>query len=217
MSALSIPGVTAASLTLTLIQPPQVAYGAVGSYTSAAQCPAPSGKTSTCATTAQLSTDLKLTVPILGIPTVLDIPLSAATGTATLSQVNCVNNVMSNVKINVSTNLVTTTGSGVTLAGINIGSLSISAVSNRAGTYTIVPPTSASETAAPPTNPQNFGTTTPSLHYSQVGIVSGVVTTLLNSTLTSVLGPVLQAAGVSLGGAQVADTSARCDVVSIVG
>jgi hypothetical protein len=40
---------------------------------------------------------------------------------------------------------------------------------------------------------------------------------LLNSTLQSVIGPVLQAAGVTLGGAQVADLSARCDVVSIVG
>jgi hypothetical protein len=116
---------------------------------------------------------------------------------------------------------VTTTGqgsNGLTLAGVNIGSLQIAAVGAVhpvAGTYTIVPPTSASEAAS--TNPQSFGVTSPSLGYSPAGAVPSLISTLLNSTLQSVIGPVLQAAGVTLGGAQVADLSARCDVVSIVG
>jgi hypothetical protein len=38
----------------------------------------------------------------------------------------------------------------------------------------------------------------------------------LNSNLGSVLGPILQDAGASVGGAQVADTWAKCDAVKIV-
>src|ERR1700722_1155156 len=75
-SALGITGVTTAQLYLTLVQPPQVAYGPVG----------------TTASTAQVQADLKLTLPILGV---LDIPLSAASGTATLKTVKCANNTMS--------------------------------------------------------------------------------------------------------------------------
>ncbi len=82
-SALSITGVTAATLSLSLVQPPQVAYGPVGSSTSASPCPVTAPATSTCATTAQVSSDLQLTVA----GQVLDIPLSAAVGYATLSQV----------------------------------------------------------------------------------------------------------------------------------
>ena len=61
-SALSITGVTAATLSLSLVQPPQVAYGPVGSSTSASPCPVTAPATSTCATTAQVSSDLQLTV-----------------------------------------------------------------------------------------------------------------------------------------------------------
>ena len=58
-SALNITGVTSAQLYLTLIQPPQVAFGPVG----------------TTAQTAQLQADLKLSVLGAGL---LDIPLTAA-------------------------------------------------------------------------------------------------------------------------------------------
>lgn len=215
-SALTLPGVSAASLTLNLVQPPQLAFGPVGSSTSAAQCPAPTGQTSTCATTAQVSADLQLTISVLGAPEVLDIPLSAATGTATLSQVNCTNNVMQSVKINVGTTAATTANqgsNGLSLAGVNIGTLTINGVSNKAGTYTVVPPTST--TVSGGTNPRNFGTTAPTLSVPGLSTLSPVYT-LITSQLQPVLGPVLQAAGASVGGAQVAATSATCDVVSIV-
>ena len=213
--SLTVAGLTISSsnLYLTLIQPPQIACpGPVGSYVLSGQCPAPSGQTSTCATTAQLSSDLKLSILGLGV---LDIPLSAATGIATLNQINCTNNVMTSVKLNVGTNLVT---GAVTLAGVGVATLNIAAVVGRIGTYTTVPPTYATEfpSSGPPTNPQNFGSTTPTFSYVGLSPLSPVKT-LLNSTLPPVLGPVLQAAGVQVGGAQVADTSARCDVVSIVG
>jgi hypothetical protein len=42
------------------------------------------------------------------------------------------------------------------------------------------------------------------------------VFTLLSSTLPGVLGPVLQATGVTVGGAEVADLSTNCGSVSVV-
>jgi len=215
-SALNLPGVTSASLYLTLVQPPQVAGpGPVGSYTSAGQCPAPTGSTSTCATTAQLSSDLKLTVSPLGQPEVLDIPLSAPTGTATLSQITCSNNVFQNAKINVGATSATGT---VSLAGSNIATLTVNGVNNKAGTYTVVPPNAT--TVGNGTNPRNFGSNgsnPPTLNYSGTTGNFSQVQSLLTTTLQPVLGPVLQVTGASVGGAQVADTTARCDVVSIVG
>jgi uncharacterized membrane protein len=211
-SALNITGVASASLYLHFGQPPQLAYGPVGSYTSAAQCPAPTGQTSTCATTTQLWSDLQLTLqPIVGLPTqVLDITLSGATGTATLSQVNCTNNVLQTVKINVDTSAAT---GNVSLNGANIATASVNGVTNKAGTYSVVPPNSTTVSGA--TNPRNFGTTTPSITVSGLGLVPSLVGTVL-STAQGALGPVLQATGFSVGGAQVAATSADCDDVSIV-
>jgi uncharacterized membrane protein len=205
-AALALPGVTSASLYLTLIQPAQVAYGPVGSSTTASPCPATTGQTSTCATTAQVQSDLKLTVS----GQVLDIPLSAATGYATLNSVACTNNLMTNVKINVAT---TATSGAVTLGGTNIATLTVNAVSNKAGSYTTVPPTAS--TASGATNPRNFGSTTPLLNYTGLSGASPVYN-LLTSILPPVLGPVLQVTGATVGGAQVADLSARCDVVSLV-
>ncbi len=86
-------------------------------------------------------------------------------------------------------------------------------MSNKAGSFSTVPPTSASVSAG--TNPRNFGSTTPLFSYSGLSSLSPVYT-LLSSVLPPVLGPVLQTAGASVGGAQVADLSARCDVVSVV-
>ena len=199
-AALSITGVTAATLSLSLVRPPQVAYGPVGSSTTASPCPVTAPATSTCATTAQVSSDLQLTVA----GQVLDIPLSAAVGYGTLSQVTCSNNVFQNAKINVSTTAAT---GAVTLAGLNIASLTISGVSNKAGSYGTVPPTSSSVSLG--TNPRTFGTTSPLFAYSSLSSGSPVYT-LLTSTLPPVLGPVLQTTGASIGGAQAADLSTNC-------
>lgn len=214
-SALSLPNVASASLTLTLIQPAQAAEGAVGTYTTASPCPAPSGSWSTCAVTAQVSADLKLTVlSLLGASETIDIPLSAAVGYATLSSISCSNQVFQNATINVST---TVASASVTLNGSSLTTLTVNGVNNKAGTFSSVPPTASSVSAG--TNPRNFGSTTPTLVWgtSLLGLNLDLnVLTLLNSSLQSVLGPILQAAGASVGGAQVADTWAKCDVIKIV-
>ena len=97
-SALSITGVTSAQLYLTLMQPPQVAFGPVD----------------TTAQTAQLQADLKLAILGAGL---LDIPLTAASGTATVKTINCAFNTMSSTKYAVTT----TDGHGghhLTVAGV---------------------------------------------------------------------------------------------------
>ena len=191
-SALSLPGVTTSQLYLTLIQPPQVAFGPVG----------------TAAQTAQLQADLKLTIPIQGV---LDIPLTAASGTATVKTINCAYNTMSSTKFAVTT---TTTTAAVTLAGLGIASLSISGYSGPQIGFAAanVPPTASTVSAG--TNPITVGSNNPTLNYSGLSPVSPVFT-LLTSTLSGVLGPVLQASGVTVGGAEVADLSTTCDAVSL--
>ncbi len=70
-SALGITGVGDATLTLQVVSPPQLAYGPAG----------------TTATSAQVNGDLKLSGGLLG--GTLDIPVTGAQGTATLSSVSC--------------------------------------------------------------------------------------------------------------------------------
>jgi hypothetical protein len=147
----------------------------------------------------------------------LSIPLTAASGTATLSAVTCVNNAMTATQINASTTALT---AGVTLNGLNVATLSVNGVSNASAPYSanVVPPTSATQTAG--TNPVSVGTTTPTLSFSGLaglGLTNLLVNGLLNSTsvLSEAIGPVLQAVGVQLAGADIADLSANCDAVSL--
>ncbi len=193
-TSLGITGVTDAKLALTPIQIPQVAFGPVG----------------TTASTAQLSMDLQLSV--LGQPGVLDIPLSAAQGTATLETLRCTNNSMSVTDIQPTT---TTATGNVTLAGTSIATLTVSGYSGSQFGYgpSVVPPTAT--TVANDTNPQVAGSNSPTLSYSGLSAQSPVFT-LLTSTLAGVLGPILQAAGVSVGGAEVADLSTNCGAISLV-
>jgi uncharacterized membrane protein len=193
-SALGITGVTAAQLYLTLVQPPQVAYGVVG----------------TTASTAQVQADLRLTLPILGV---LDIPLSAASGTATLKTLNCQNNIMSSTKIAGSTNSASGT---VTLAGTGIATVSITGYSGPSSSFAaaVVPPTAS--TAAAGTNPVQVAPASPTPTIAGLsGSTNPLVSTTL-STVTGLLDPVLQVAGVSVGGASIADLGASCDAVSLV-
>ena len=219
-SALGITGVTSASLSLHLIAPAGSAWGPVGSYTSASQCPAPSGQSSTCATTAQISADLTYTaLSLLGQPQTFDIPLSAVTGIGTLNSVSCSNMVFQNMTVNVGT----TGASGtVTENGSALGTVTVNGVSNKSGTYSnvspnAVPPTAAS--AAAGKNPSKFGTTSPVFTFTGSGF--GLLDATLSATLTTVagaLGPVLQATGVSLAGAEIAATPLpKCDAIQIVG
>jgi uncharacterized membrane protein len=196
-SALGITGVTTAQLYLTLVQPPQVAFGVVG----------------TAASTAQVQADLRLTLPSLGV---LDIPLSTASGTATLKTLKCQNNSMSSTTIAGATN----TASGtVTLAGTNIATVSITGYSGPSSTFAagVVPPTASTASATPaPTNPVQVVPASPTPTITGLsGSTNPLVSTTL-STVTGLLDPVLQAAGVSVGGASIADLGTNCDAVSLV-
>lgn len=201
-SALGITGVTSATLSLDLISPPQIAYGPVGAT----------------ATTAQVSADLQLNVGGIGL---INIPLTAAEGTATLKTVNCseLNNTFGSAVVNASTQA---SSASVTVAGSSLATLTVNGVSTTALTFpaAYVPPTATTAfppsgtTPANPTNPYQLGTTSPTLTFSG-GALSGAVQTFFN-TLQPIFGPVLQAAGVSVGGATVADLAYNCGAVSIV-
>lgn len=196
-SALGITGVTAAQLYLTLIQPPHIAYGPV----------------LTTASTAQVQADLQLTLPVLGL---LDIPLSAASGTATLNTLKCQNNSMSSTTIAGATN---TASGNVTLAGTDIATVSITGYSGPSSSFAggasgVVPPTAS--TAAAGTNPVQVAPASPTPTFSGLsGSTNPLVSTSL-STVAGFLDPVLQAAGVSVGGASIADLGTSCGAVSLV-
>ncbi len=194
-------------LSLQVIQPAQVAYGPVG----------------TTAKTAQVSSNLSmnLSIPILGTQLgTLSIPLSAASGTATLSTLSCVDNSLSSASIGATTQALSTSVT-LTLLGVATteGSLSVSGVSGPSGSVTysgsVVPPSTATETATPPTNPVTVGTSSPTLGFTPSGVINALVSPLM-SVLASAYGPVLQAVGVQVAGAQIADLSTNCGAVSLV-
>ena len=197
-TSLGITGVSDAKLTLTMTQIPQVAFGAVNAT----------------ATTAQISSDLQLSVLGIGL---VDIPLSAAQGTGTLQGLTCAFNSMKTTTIQPTSTAVQGT---VNVAGVNVGTLSVAAITSlntSAFGYgpAVVPPSAS--TAQAGTNPQAAGATNPSLSYSGLTVINpSPLYTLLTSTLQGVLGPILQVAGASVGGVQVADLGTNCGAVSLV-
>jgi uncharacterized membrane protein len=192
-SALGITGVTSSTLSLVVGQLPQVAYGPGG----------------TTATTAQVTADLKL--GLLGVAGIVDIPLTAAQGTATLNAVTCLqtNNSLGQALVRAST---TTATAAITLGGVSAGTLTITGVGTTTKGFisTVIPPTASTQSAN--TNPVQIGTTSPVLSWSGLSApLSG-----LPGLMTGVLGPVLQATGVTVGGATIADLNYNCGAVSIV-
>jgi hypothetical protein len=114
----------------------------------------------------------------------------------------------------------TNTASGnVTLAGIDIATVSITGYSGPSssfagGTSGVVPPTAS--TAAAGTNPIQVAPASPTPTFGGLsGSTNPSVSTAL-STVAGFLDPVLQAAGVSVGGASIADLGTNCDAVSLV-
>ena len=192
-SALGITGVGAATLTLQVVSPPQLAYGPAG----------------TAAKSGQVNGDLKLSGGSL--PGTLDIPLTGAQGTGTLSSVTCsqTNNSFTSAAIAASG---TTASAAVTLGGVSVGTLTITGASSTSLAFpsSYVPPSASTLQAN--TNPISSATTTPSFS----GTATGFAGTLLTSTLPPVLGPILQAAGVSVGAVSVADLNYNCGAVSLV-
>lgn len=106
----------------------------------------------------------------------------------------------------------TTATANLTLNGASAGTLTITGASSTPAQFnsTVVPPTASTQSAA--TNPMQVGNTSPTLSYSGLG--SSLTT--LPALLTGVFAPVLQAAGVAVGGATVADLNYNCGAVSIV-
>jgi uncharacterized membrane protein len=210
-SGLQMSGITG-TLTTDVVQPAQVATGPVGSITSPATgCP-PSSGTATCAETAQVSADLSLAIAGLGT---VNIPLSAAEGIATLTTMTCANTVTGAITSTKITAETTTATAAVTYAGNAVATLTFTGAPIAAESYTagVVPPTAS--TASADTNPIQIGTDDPQPSFSnEVGLwssISGTMTTVV----ADAIGPLLQAAGVTVGGADVADLGTDCDAIEI--
>jgi uncharacterized membrane protein len=212
---LSVAGVNLGNVMLStqVISPAQVAYGPVGTTASDAQ--------------VQATLSMNLTLPILNTPIgSLTVPLSAATGTATLNTMTCNDDSLYSMALNVNTNTVSTgtSGNGITLTLLGVtttqGSISLSGLSNKGVTFTgpanpagsDIPPTTA--TASAGSNPESVGSTTPSFTFTAAGGAnSSVVSTM--GVLDAAYGPVLQALGLTVGGATVAGLAANCGTVSL--
>ncbi|MFZ0249399.1 MAG: hypothetical protein WAL61_05595 [Acidimicrobiales bacterium] len=215
-TSLGLSGVTDAVLALNVIQPPQVAYGPAGATPA------------TSATTAQVSSTLKLTVVGVGE---IDVTLGAAQGTAAVTPNSFVCNQTTNSFKGVAITASTTAATGnVTLIdsalGVNepVASTSVSGVNNTVIPFTApVPPTTSQFGAASGANPYQIGSTSPQVTITTLGGLTAPVTALLAtppvstliSQLQTGLSGVLQAGGVTVAGADIADTSANCDSVSL--
>jgi uncharacterized membrane protein len=198
-------------LSTQVISPAQVAYGPVG----------------TTASDAQVQATLSMNLSLLGVSLgTLSIPLSAATGTATLYNMTCNDDSLYSMALNVNTNTVSTgtPGNGITLTLLGVvtteGSISISGLSNKGVSFTgpanpagtVIPPTTS--TASAGTNPESVGTSTPSVTFTAAGGVNTDVASTM-SVLDGVLGEDLQALGLTVGGATVAGLAANCGTVSL--
>jgi hypothetical protein len=211
---LGLAGVTDAKLVLTMIQPPQIAYGSVGTTPP------------TSATSAQVQSVLKLTLPGVGE---IDVSLGGAEGTATLSSITCTqtNNSFSGAVINASTTAatggITLTDPLLGLTNVPVATTSVSGVSPAVALpFTPpIPPTTSEFGAASGANPAQIGSTSPTVTITALGgLASGITNvltanTLLIQQLQGALSGILQAAGVTVAGADVADLSIDCDTVSL--
>jgi uncharacterized membrane protein len=204
-TSLGITGVTDAQLTLSLLQAPRVGYGPTG----------------TTATTAQVAANLELNDPGVGL---INIPLcesggscagsgvTGASGTATLTNLVCADNSFSTASIQPATSAAAGTVT-LTVAGVasTIATLAVTSSAENLLTFTApnVPPIPSSVTGD--SNPQVVsGSPIPSF----TGL-SGPATPVV-AQAGAILVPILQAAGVSLGDASVADLSTDCGAVALV-
>jgi uncharacterized membrane protein len=192
-SALGITGVTSATLSLQVVQPPSLAYGPTGTKASTGQV------------------DATLNIGLLGL-NALTITLDGATGTATLENINCTDNSMNQTTIDAST---TAASGSVSFLGSGDITASVTGASLQELTYSggNVPPTP--QTLANGYNPVELSTTSPTLTYSGLGSSSPAYA-FLTGTFDSVMPSVLTTLGVTAGGAEVADLNTDCDAVSLV-
>lgn len=206
------PGLSISNVMLSTVptSPAQVAYGPVG----------------TTASDTQVQTMLSMTLMRQGASIgTLSIPLSTATGTATLSTITCYDDSLYRMvvapvnaaAVSSGTNAVTLTLQG---NATTQGTFSMAGVSNGATSFSgpalppaTVPPTSS--TASAGTDPESVGSATPTFTFAAAsGANSDVMDTM--GVLDGAYGPVLQALGITVGGATIAGLAADCDTVSLV-
>jgi uncharacterized membrane protein len=211
------PGLSVGNVMLSTVPAAitQVAFGPVG----------------TTATDARVQTTLSMELTRGGASLgTLSIPLSAATGTAALSSMTCVDDSLYSMTITpVTTSALSSGTDGVTLtsqgnstaqgtfsSGTSSNSASFTGPANPSGAN--IPPTGP--TASAGTNPESRPTTwettsPPALTFSAASGANGDVTNTMG-VLSSAYGPVLQALGITIGGATIAGLAANCGTVSLV-
>lgn len=207
-----IPGLSVGNVKLStqVISPADVVYGPVG----------------TQATDEQVQTTLSMNLSLLGVSLgSLSIPLSAASGTGTLSTLTCSSDSLSRMVISpVNTSAVSSGTNGVMLTLLGVataqGTFSIAATSNGSASFSgpalppaTVPPTAS--TASAGTNPETVGSHSPTLTFAAATGVNADVSATM-SVLSTVYGPDLQALGLTIGGASIEGLSANCGTVSLV-
>jgi uncharacterized membrane protein len=210
-SLAGIPGLSVGNVMLStqVISPAAVAYGPVG----------------TTASDQQVQATLSMNLTLLGIPLgSLSVPLSAATGTATLSTLTCSNDSLSRMVIApVNTNAVSTGTNGVTLTLLGNttaqGTFSVGGVTNGTTSFSgpalppaTVPPTTS--TASAGTNPETVSSSSPNFTFTAAGGANGDATATMG-VLTTAFVPVLQAIGLTVAGAQIEAFPANCGTVSL--
>jgi uncharacterized membrane protein len=201
-SVLGITNVLTDSLQTDVISPPVVAIGAVG----------------TEAQTSQVQASLNLGINIAGTNYTVGISAEGAAGTATLATLTCTNNTLSDATIQPAVTTLSASNSAVTVGGISLpGYLSVSGYSGSTVGFTsgVVPPTAATASGTTPSNPRNVGTYSPTVTINAPTGTPIALNSIL-ATLTDSIAPVFQAAGVTFGGANVADLSTNCGAVSLV-
>jgi uncharacterized membrane protein len=211
------PGLSVDNVMLSTVpaEPAQVAYGPVGTTASDAQ--------------VQTTLSMNLTKNGASLGT-LSVPLAAATGTATLSNMTCVDDSLYAMAIvPVTTKAVSSGTNGVTLTlqgnataqgtftnGTSGNSASFTGPANPSGTE--IPPTTATASAGtnPESRPSTWETTNPPvLTFTAANGANSDVTDTMG-VLSGAYGPVLQALGITVGGATIAGLAANCGTVSLV-
>jgi hypothetical protein len=193
-SALGLANVASASLSFTAIQPPQVAYGPVG----------------TTVNTGQVQLTLTLTLTSGAVITIG--PITGGNGTASITSITCANtNTEYLTKMTAST---TAASAAVTAVGLGATTLTINGVSGVSVTFgtNVVPPNVNSVQLR--TNPIYVTLSSPTFSYSGAAL-TGTTGTVLTA-LGTALPPVLQALGMTVANAQMAELSASCTDVALV-
>jgi uncharacterized membrane protein len=192
-SALNL-GITSASLSVSVISPPTMAFGPVG----------------TSATNGQVDATLTLATLLGNVIVAID----GATGTGTISSISCTAGTLNSVGITGSTNAAST---AVTVLGVKT-SATITGASSTLLTFNAaaIPPTATTATATGNNqNPQTIGSTDPTL--TTGSLLSIVTLTTLTGFLTgTLLSPIFQSLGVSLANASISALSTNCSAVSLV-